>query len=148
MKIFRCAAFIAAPFCLAFSMPAVAEIDPWVGGEYVEVTGVTVDDGHFSDYTNFLAGFYKDQEEFAIAQGWQTSWEVLQNVHKRPGEPDLYLIRRYKNLVDGAEYDRRAALVRDKVKMTEAQMQSASGDRAKFRQVQCTTLIQALKLRK
>ena len=112
------------------------------------MTGVTVDDGHLSDYTDFLAGFYKDQEEFAIAQGWQTSWEVLQNVHKRPGEPDLYLIRRYKNLVDGAEFDRRAALVRDKVKMTEAQMQSASGDRAKFRQVQGTTLMQALKLRK
>nr|WP_315471615.1 hypothetical protein [uncultured Sphingorhabdus sp.] len=73
---------------------------------------------------------------------------MLQNVHKRPGEPDLYLIRRYKNLVDGAEFDRRAALVRDKVKMTEAQMQSASGDRAKFRQVQGTTLMQALKLRK
>ena len=73
---------------------------------------------------------------------------MLQNVHKRPGEPDLYLIRRYKNLVDGAEFDCRAALVRDKVKMTEAQMQSASGDRAKFRQVQGTTLMQALKLRK
>ena len=148
MKIFRCAAFFAAPFCLAFSMPAVAEINPWAQGEYVQVTGVTVDDGRLSDYTDYLAGFWKDEQEFAIAQGWQTSWEVLQNVHKRPGEPDLYLIRRYKNLVDGAEFDRRAALVRDKVKMTEAQMQSASGDRAKFRQVQGTTLMQALKLRK
>ena len=148
MKIFRYAAFFVAPFWLAFSMPAVAEINPWAQGEYVQVTGVTVDDGHLSDYTDYLAGFWKDEQEFAIAQGWQTSWEVLQNVHKRPGEPDLYLIRRYKNLVDGAEFDRRAALVRDKVKMTEAQMQSASGDRAKFRQVQGTTLMQALKLRK
>jgi len=135
---------------LAFAaMPAAAaDEDPFVGGDYVEVTGVTVDDGHYLDYANFLAGFYKSQEEYAISQGWETSWEVLGNVHKRAGEPDLYLIRRYKSLPDGVESDRRAAQIRDHIKQSDAQMEAASGDRAKFRHIQGSTLLQVMKLRK
>jgi len=150
MSVFRHAALWAAPLCMAFAMPAAAaaDDDPFVGGDFVEVTGVTLDDGHYFDYATFLSGFYKAQEDYAISQGWELSWEVLANVHKRAGEPDLYLIRRYKSLPDGAEGDRRAAMVRDHVKMTDAQMEAASGDRAKFRHIQGTTLLQVLKLRK
>jgi hypothetical protein len=82
-----------------------------------------------------------------LSSGWETSWEVLSNVHKRAGEPDLYLIRRYRNKVDGAESDRRSAMVRDHVKLTDAQMEAASGDRAKFRHIQGSTLFQVMKLR-
>ncbi|MGN6497693.1 MAG: hypothetical protein ACTHKM_01200 [Tsuneonella sp.] len=134
---------------LAFAMPqmAAAQNSPFKGGDYVEVTGITVDDGHALDYENFLSGYYKAQEDFAVKQGWETSWEVLANVYKRQGEPDLYLIRRYKNLPDGAEGERRAAMIRDQVKMTDAQMQAASGDRAKFRHVGGTMLLQEMKMR-
>ena len=134
---------------LAFALPqaAVAQDDPFVGGDYVEVTGVTVDDGHYSDYASFLAGYYKAQEQFAIKQGWQTAWEVLANVHKRAGEPDLYLVRRYRDLPDGAEGDKRAAQIRAEVKMSDAQMEAASGDRAKFRHIMGSQLLQVLKLR-
>ncbi len=148
MNILRRAALVAAPLCLVFAMPAAAQSDPFVGGEFVEVTGVTLDDGHYLDYATFLGGYYKAQEEYAVSQGWETSWEVLANVHKRAGEPDLYLIRRYKNMVDGAESDRRDTMVREHVKMTDAQMAAASGDRAKFRHIQGTTLLQVMKLRK
>ena len=109
MKLMYRAAMLAAPLCLAFSAPAMAQSDPFVGGEFVEVTGVSVDDGHYLDYANFLSGFYKAQEEYAVSQGWELSWEILANVHKRKGEPDLYLIRRYKDVVNGAEADRRDA---------------------------------------
>jgi hypothetical protein len=148
MKLFRGAAIVAASISLAFAAPAFAADDPFVGGDFVEVTGVTLDDGHYLDYATFLAGFYRAQEEYAISQGWQTSWEVLANTHKRAGEPDLYLIRRYKNMVDGAEGDRRSAQIRDHVKMTDAQMEAASGDRAKFRHIQGTTLLQVMNIRK
>lgn len=148
MNILRRAAFAAAPLCLAFSVPAAAQSDPFTGGDFVEVTGVTVDDGHYLDYANFLAGFYKAQEEYAVSQGWETSWEVLANVHKRAGEPDLYLIRRYKMIPDAAESDKRDAMMREHVKLTTEQMQAASGDRAKFRHIQGTTLLQVMKLRK
>jgi hypothetical protein len=120
----------------------------FVGGDYVEVTGVKLDDGHYLDYATFLAGFYKAQEEYAVSQGWETSWEVLSNVHPRKGEPDLYLIRRYKSLPDGAEGDRRQKMISDHVKMTDAQMQAASGDRAKFRHIEGSMLMQVMTLRK
>lgn len=134
---------------IAFALPTAvaAQEDPFVGGDYVEVTGVTVDDGHYMDYATFLSGFYKAQEEFAIKQGWQTGWELLSNVHKRAGEPDLYLVRRYRDLPSGAEGDKRAAQIRAQVKMSDAQMQAASGERAKFRHIMGSQLLQVLKLR-
>lgn len=143
----RHAAAFAASLALAIPATAWAQNDPFVGGDYVEVTGVTVDDGHYLDYATFLAGYYQAQEKYAISQGWQTSWEILGNVNKRKGEPDLYLVRRYKSLPDGSEGDRRAAMIRTQVKMSDAQMAAASGDRAKFRHVDSSMLLQVLKMR-
>jgi len=142
----RLAAFAA--LSLAFTaLPATAQTDPFVGGDYVEVTGVSIDDGHYLDYATFLSGFYKAQEEFAIKNGWETSWEVLGNVHKRKGEPDLYLVRRYRDIPAGAEGDKRLAIIRNNLKMSDAQMEAASGDRAKFRHIEGSQLLQVLKLR-
>jgi len=147
MKHLRLAA--AAALSLAFaSVPALAQNDPFVGGDYVTVTGVKLDDGHYLDYATFLSGFYKAQEEFAVKQGWQTSWEILANVNPRKDEPDLYLVRRFKEMPTGAEGDRRAAMIRQQVKMDDAQMEAASGDRAKFRHIESTQLLQELHWRK
>lgn len=146
MKSLRFAALAAVS--LAFATPAFAQNDPFMGGDYVTITAVSLDDGHYLDYATFLGGFYKAQEEYAVRQGWQTSWEILSNVFPRKGEPDLYLIRRFKNLPDGAEGERRAAMIRDNVKMTDAQMEAASGDRAKFRHVDSTMLLQEMRWKK
>ena len=148
MKSVRLAAFAA--LSLAFAGPnlAAAQENPFIGGDYVEVTGVSVDDGHFLDYANFLSGFYKSQEEYAVQQGWQTSWEILANINKRQGEPDLYLVRRYKDIPGGAEGERRGKMIRDNVRMSDAQLEAASGDRAKFRHVESTQLLQELKYKK
>lgn len=148
MHHFRRMALAASTLALACAAPATAQEDPFIGGDYVEVTGVSVDDGHGLDYANFLAGYYRAQEQFAVSQGWQTGWEILANVNKRKGEPDLYLIRRYKNLPDGAEGEKRAATIRAQVKMSDAQMEAASGDRAKFRHVEGSQLLQVLNFRK
>lgn len=147
MKSVRLAAVIAATLAFAAPLPALAQNDPFTGGDYMTVTGVTIDDGHYLDYANFLAGFYKAQEDYAVKQGWQTGWEILSNVNPRKGEPDLYLIRRFKNIPDGAEGERRAQMIRDNVKMSDAQMEAASGDRAKYRHVDGTTLLQVMKLK-
>lgn len=148
MNAFRKAAVLAASLSLAFVAPALAQTDPFVGGDYVNVTGVSIDDGHYLDYATFLAGYYKAQEEYAISQGWQVSWEVLANVNRRKGEPDLYLVRRFKNIPDSAEGEKRRAKMRDHVKLSDAQMEAASGDRAKFRHVEGEQLLQVMVLRK
>ena len=148
MKSIRLAA-TAAALALSFAaVPAAAQNDPFRGGDYVTVTAISIDDGHYLDYANFLAGFYRAQEDYAVKQGWQTSWEIMANVNPRKGEPDLYLLRRFKSMPDGAEGERRAQMIRDNVKMTDAQMEAASGDRAKFRHVDSTMLLQELKLKK
>jgi hypothetical protein len=147
MKTFVYAALGAVALAFAAPQAAVAQDSPFRGGDYVEVTGVNIDDGHFMDYANFLTGYYKSQEEFAIKQGWQTSWEILSNVYKRDGEPDLYLVRRYRNLPDGMEGERRAAQVRAQVKQTDAQMEAASGNRAKFRHIMSSQLLQVLTIK-
>ena len=148
MKLINRVAIAAASLTLAFTSPVMAQSDPFIGGDFVEVTGVTIDDGHYLDYATFLAGYYKDQEAYAVSQGWQTSWEILGNAHRRVGEPDLYLVRRYKSIPDAAESDRRQAQIRAHVKQSDTQMEAASGDRAKFRHVGSTTLLQVLTLRK
>ena len=149
MKSVRLAAFAAGTLAFAAPLPALAQNnDPFIGGDYVSVTGVKIDDGHYLDYANFLSGFYKAQEEYAVKQGWQTSWEILANVNARKGEPDLFLMRRFKNIPDGAEGERRAKMIRDNVKMDDAQMEAASGERAKFRHIEDNMLLQELKWRK
>jgi len=147
MKNVRLAA-IAATALLFTSMPALAQSNPFMGGDYVSVTAISIDDGHYLDYANFLAGFYRAQEDYAVKQGWQTSWEIMANVHPRKDEPDLYLLRRFKNIPDGAEGERRSQMIRDNVKQTDAQMEAASGNRAKFRRVDSDMLLQELKYKK
>ncbi|MFC4294237.1 hypothetical protein ACFO0A_04105 [Novosphingobium tardum] len=148
MKHVRLVALGAISMLFASAVPAAAQNDPFMGGEFVDVTGVTLDDGHYLDYATFLSGYYKAQEEYAISQGWQTNWEILANVYKRKGEPDLYLIRRYKSIPSAAESDKRGQMIRDHVKMTDAQMEAASGDRAKFRHIEGSQLLQVLVPRK
>ncbi|MBS0476055.1 MAG: hypothetical protein JSR28_13055 [Proteobacteria bacterium] len=149
MLTMRKAAVLAASITLAYSAPAIAQnADPFVGGDYSEVTEVTIDDGHYLDYATFLASIWRDNQEFAKSQGWITGYQVMGNVHKRPGEPDLILIVSYKTLPTGAENDKRADQFRQHMKMTDAQMEAASGDRAKFRHVTGSQLWQAMNFRK
>ena len=148
MKSVRLAAIAAATLLFTAPLAVQAQSDPFMGGDYVAVTAISIDDGHYLDYATFLGGFFKAQEEYAVKQGWQTSWEILSNVHPRKGEPDLYLMRRFKNIPDGAEGERRSQMIRDNVKMSDAQMEAASGDRAKFRHVDSNMLLQEMKYKK
>lgn len=148
MKSVRFAAIAAATLLFAAPISAQAQSNPFMGGDYVTVTAISIDDGHYLDYATFLAGFFRAQEEYAVKQGWQTSWEIMGNVHPRKGEPDIYLLRRFKSMVDGAEGERRTQMIRDNVKMSDAQMEAASGDRAKFRHVDSNMLLQEMKFKK
>jgi hypothetical protein len=148
MKTLRRAAILAASLAFAFATPVMAQSDPMVGGDYVEVSSISVDDGHYLDYANHMAGAWRANQEYAKSQGWITGYEVLANVNKRPGEPDLILVVRFKSTPDAAESERRAKMFRDHVKQSDAQMEAASGDRAKFRKVLGSQLWQVLDFRK
>ena len=49
-----------------------------------------------------------------------------------------------RNLTGAGAQVRRAAMIRDHVKMTDAQMEAASGDRAKFRHIEGSQLLQVM----
>lgn len=147
MKLLRYAAVLTASLSLAFAAPVLAQTDPMTGGDYVEVSAITIDDGHYLDYAAHLAAVWRTNNEYAKSQGWISSYEVLANVNKRPGEPDLILVVRFKSLPDAAEGERRAKMYRDHVKLTDAQLEAASAGRAKYRKVQGSQLWQVLNFR-
>ncbi|MDP9057576.1 MAG: hypothetical protein M3N34_09710 [Pseudomonadota bacterium] len=136
--------FIFAALALGVSVPAAAQNFPLAYGDYVEMTSVSIDDGHNMDYANFLTTKWKAQEDFAKAQGWITGYEILANPWKRAGEPDLYLVVRFRSTPDAAEQVRRDQIMRDHVKMDDTQMDAGAADRAKFRHVTGSELLQVL----
>lgn len=147
MKKLLFAAIVAAPFVVAMSSPAAAQNYPFTSGDYEEVAMIEVSDGAGYDYANFLATTWKKNQEFAKSQGWITGYQVLSNVYNRPGEPDLYLVTTFSSLPDAAEDEKRNQAYRDFVKQNDAQMDAASGDRAKYRKVLGSFLLRQLKFK-
>ena len=146
MRIRHAAAF-AASLLLTLPGLAIAQNDPFTGGDYVEVTGISIDDGHYMDYATFIHDTAMKQAAFMQSKGWAISTEYMANVHPRKGEPDLYIVRRYKDIPDSAEGERRAAALRDYMKMDDTQSGAASAERARYRHVDGTLLLQVMKPR-
>ncbi len=145
----RIAAFAAAAVSLAFASPVLAQSEfPLVPGDYVDMAMITIDDGHNLDYANFLAGEWRKQQEFAKSQGWITGYEILSNVDKRKGEPDIYLVTKFTMMPDAAESAKRDEAFRKYMATTDSQMEKESGSRATYRHVIGSMLLQKLEWKK
>ena len=136
------AALVAAAF--AFAVPAVAQDLPVKGGNFWEVAEITIDDGHFGDYADHLAGAYRKSEDFARSRGWIKEYHILQNVNKRSNEPDLYLVTITDHVPTAAEDETREKDMNAYLASTSRQQESQSGARAKFRHLGGTMLLQEL----
>ncbi|WP_088329630.1 hypothetical protein [Lacimicrobium sp. SS2-24] len=140
-------------FC-AFSVLAVQHAyaddhePPFIGGQYWEVTGIKVADGAGLKYAKWLASEWRKNLDFAVSQGWLTSYQVLSNVHARADEPDLYLIRVFENMATVAENEKRRGKYLEWAKKSMDKMAEESGNRAEFRTIMSTALMQELKFRK
>ena len=146
MKKLMFGALAAAAFAMA--APAAAQDLPVKGGNYWEVAEVTVDDGHFGDYADFLAATYRKTQEFARTRGWIKEFHILANVHKRANEPDLYLVTISDHLATPAEDDAREKEMNAYLANNSRQRESESGARAKFRKLGGTMLLQELLFRR
>lgn len=131
-----------------FASTANADEWPLVEGDFWDVTGVEIKDGGALAYANFLAGEWRENQEFAKSKGWIKGYMIFSNVHARPGEPDLYLVSITDKLVSGAESDKRSNEYMEWRKKTIAQMEKESGNRAEFRDVISGSLLEELKFRK
>ena len=150
MKIRMLAPIGAIALACALPQSAAAEDNPWPfeGGEWVEVTGIDIADGAGLKYAKWLAGEWRANSDFAVSQGWLNSYEILFNTHPRAGEPDIYLIRRFKNFVDNEEGERRRKVMSERYKRTEEALQAESADRADYRTVMSDMLLRKAEWRK
>jgi hypothetical protein len=149
MNIARRAAILAASLSFAFATPVLAQdAYPMDQGDFVEISAIQIDDGHTVDYLNHVTGLWRRGQEFAKSQGWITSYEVMANVHPRKGEPDVYLITRSSRMVDAAEQKKRDDAYNAHMQRTVAQLESESGERAKYRHLAGTQLLRELRFKK
>jgi hypothetical protein len=126
------------------AIPAAAQDIPLVTGNFWNVTEVTIDDGHFSTYADYLAGQYRKQEEFAKSKGWIKDYYILSNNNKRSGEPDLYLVEVFDHVTTPAEDIAREKDMNAYLAQTTRQGEAGSGNRAKYRHIGGTMLLQQL----
>ena len=124
---------------MLFAFPAPAQDFPIMGGDYWTVAEITIDDGHFGDYADHLAGLYRKSIDFQKSKGWIKASYILANVNKRAGEPDLYLV---------TIADRPAKETNAYLQSSARQADTQSGARAKYRHLGGSMLLQEQVFRK
>lgn len=127
---------------MAFAVPAAAQEIPLANGNFWSVTEVTIDDGHFSDYADYLAGQYRKQQDFAKSKGWIKDYYILSNNNKRANEPDLYLVQIFDHVTTPAEDLAREKDMNAFMALSSRQAEAGSGQRAKYRHIGGNFLLQ------
>jgi hypothetical protein len=127
---------------------ATAQDFPVKGGDYWTVSEITIDDGHFGDYADHLAGLYRKSIDFQKSKGWIKASYILANVNKRAGEPDLYLVTIADRPTTPAEDEARAKEISAYLQSSARQSDAQSGERAKYRHLGGTMLLQEMEYRK
>lgn len=129
---------------LAVATPAMAQEYPLVGGNYWNVSEITIDDGHFGDYADHLASVWRKTEDFARSKGWIKNYYILGNVNKRANEPDLYLVTITDHLTNVAEDLAREKEMNAYLATTSRTQAAGSAARAKYRHLGGTQMLQEL----
>jgi hypothetical protein len=129
------------------SVPAFAEDHGYTEGMIVNAARIRTVDGKFDDYMKWLDTNWKKQQEIAKKEGYLVSYEVLQVEPRTPDDPDLILIRRYKNwaALDGALA--RSDKVAEEVNGSVAASNKAQTERAAIRRVLGSSTMQVLDLK-
>ena len=143
MRKFALAALGAAAFL--YAIPAASQELPVVSGNFWNVSEVTVDDGQFATYVDFLAGQYRKNMEFQKSKGWIKDYYILSNNNKRAGEPDLYLVTIFDHVTTPAEDIAREKEFNAFMAQSTRQQDAGSGQRAKFRKLGGNFLLQELR---
>ena len=129
---------------MSFAIPAQGQELALKSGQFWDVGAISVDDGHFPDYVDFLAGEFRKRNDFAISKGWIKGYHILSNINPRDGEPDLYLVTIFDHQTTPAE-----DILREKdlnAFMAQTTRQSAAGraHRATYRKQKGDMLLQEL----
>jgi hypothetical protein len=129
---------------MLLTAPLAAQELPLKSGEYWDVGAITVDDGHFGDYADFLASQFRKQNEFSKSKGWIKGYHILANVNARDGEPDLYLVTIFDHVPTPAEDIQREKEMNAFLAQSTRQGMAGSAHRATFRHLKGDMLLQEL----
>lgn len=129
---------------LSVASPVIAQDIPLKGGNFWNISEITIDDGHFADYADHLAGAYRKTMEFNKSKGWIKDYLILSNVNARDGEPDLYLVVISDHLTTPAEDDAREKELNAYLATTSRAAGAQSAARAKYRTLGGNMLLQEL----
>jgi len=121
---------------------------PLASGDFWEVTGIDTKDGGELKYAQWLATEWRKNTDFAKSKGWIKDVKILYNQYPRKGEPDLYLVWIRESIPTGAEGEKRAKEFQDWKKKTIETMVGESGNRAEYREVISSSLLQEAPFRK
>lgn len=127
---------------LPLAVPAAAQEFPLVAGEFSDVSGIFVEDGAEFKYAQHLADQWVGAQEFAKSKGWITDYKIYINLYPRDGEPNVYLMVTYPSMPDAEEEERRNAAYREWASKTDEQLSSESGDRAEYRRIVSSMILQ------
>ncbi|MCA0910469.1 hypothetical protein [Qipengyuania gaetbuli] len=145
MKSLTKAVLAAGALLVAMPQAAVAQDQyPLKGAEWIEVTGISLEDGGGLQYANWLASEWRKRMDYAVSQGWIESYEIWSNAYARQGEPDMWLLTRFDEFESNDEFEARNKQMRAFMQRNIQQLQAESGDRAKYRTVLGDVLIKRL----
>ena len=126
------------------SVPAAAQELPLKTGDFWDVAAITIDDGHFGDYADYLAGQYRKNMEFQKSKGWIKGYHIFANVNKRSDEPDLYLVTIFDHVTTPAEDIQREKDANAFLQQNTRQSLAGSGQRATYRHLGSDMLLQEM----
>jgi hypothetical protein len=129
---------------MLWTVPASSQELPLKSGNFWDVAAITIDDGHFSQYADYLAGQYRKQMEFQKSKGWIKGYYILANNNKRAGEPDLYLITVFDHVTTPAEDIAREKEANAFLQQNTRQQIEGSGQRATYRHLGSDMLLQEM----
>jgi hypothetical protein len=132
---------------MVMTTSAFAQDWPLAEGDYWDVAGIDVKDGGDLKYATWLATEWKKNAEFAKSKGWIKDYKIFSNNYPRSGEPDLYLVRVMESVVSGEEGEKRYQEYREWSKKTMEQLDTENGNRAEYREVLNSSLLQELLFR-
>jgi len=138
-------ALLAATIALAApaASPVLAQDYPLKAGEYVQMTGIVVEDGEGAlKYAEWLATEWKRFQEYAKSQGWISDYGIYSNVNARAGEPDVYLVVQFASMPNAEEQERRDKAFDEWSRTTIREQAVASGNRAEYRTAVSSMLLQ------
>lgn len=145
MKKLMLAAFAAST--LAFAAPSAAFAQdqyPLKGAEWIDVTGISIEDGGGLRYAQWLATEWRKRLDFQVEKGWIESYEIWSNTYPRENEPNLWLVVRYNDWTDDETWETRGREMREYMAQSIAQLNEESGNRAQYRKVGSEVLIKRL----